>query len=172
MNIPIHQLPLWVWTVLGVLSLALSLSFLYKAWKAVVLGRCHYWDGFLPFTLISPWFIHFKPSNNSLIKTKQGMLCHMLVGPLLFLTALPLLVVGLDLTGLNGTKYTNWVLNLGNPSPRPAIIYSAPIAYRFPILATSEVRFKEIFIDRKFIEDPSQVLVPETTPSAKSKYVK
>ena len=173
MNIPIHQFPLWVWTVLGVLSIVLSLSFLYKSWTATVLGKCHYWDGFLPLTIISPWLIHFKGSSeNSLIKTKQGMVCHILVGPLLFFTALPLMVMGLDLTGLNGTGYTNLVLNLGSARQEPAIIYSAPISYRFPIIASSRVCLERM-LNTNIEQEPGKVLLPRSdTRSAKDKYAR
>lgn len=96
----------------------------------------------------------------------------MLVGPLLFLTALPLLVMVLDLTGLNGTKYTNLVLNFGNTIQRPAIIYSAPISYRFPIVASSKVRLEQI-VNTNIEQDPGKVLVPRSNPrSAKYKYAK
>src|SRR4029078_7244888 len=102
-------------------------------WIATVLGRVHYWSGFLPFTIVSPWFIHLPPSERSLIKIKEGLVCHALIGPLFFFTAIPLIVAVMDLVGLPGSVGLNFILNAGDSSKPPAITYSGPLRYQFPL---------------------------------------
>jgi hypothetical protein len=155
----LYPLPDPVWTALGLLVAAIGFSFLYKGWNALVLGRIHYWSGFLPLSLISPFLIHLPAGKNSLVKKKEGLLCHMLVGPLFFLIALPCLVLGADLLGLGGTRFANLVLNAGNTAKAPAITYSRPLDYHFPIVGRSESRFQQI-LGQKMPEDPSRRLLP------------
>ena len=166
MNIPIDQLPFWAYPIIGVISILLGLSFLYKFWNAFIMGRCHYWDGFLPITIISPWFIHTKPKKNTLIKTKYGLICHALVGPLFFVTAVPLLVLGFDIVGMKGTDCTNYVLNVGNSGKGPAIVYSAPVNYHFPIVDSSKGRIVEILNTQIYIH-PSKVMFASNVRRAK-----
>jgi len=161
-----------VWTALGLLAASLGFSFLYKGWNALVLGRIHYWSGLLPLSLLSPFLIHLPTGKNSLIRTKEGLLCHMLVGPLFFLTALPLLVLGADLLGLGGTGFANQVLNIGSASKAPAIVYSPPIHYDFPIVARSSQRMNTI-LNNKLPEDATKRLLPaghETVAPATQRY--
>jgi|AGTN01.1.fsa_nt_gi hypothetical protein len=148
-----------VWTAFGLLAAALGFSFLYKGWNALVLGRIHYWSGFLPLTLLSPFLIHLPTGKNSLIKTKEGLVSHMLVGPMFFLAALPLLVLGADLLGLGGTSFANQVLNIGSATKAPAIVYSPPIHYDFPIVSRSSEKMNAILND-KLPEDPTKTLLP------------
>jgi hypothetical protein len=161
MQYALSQLPTPAWIAIGVLLILLGGSFCYKAWNATVLGRIHYWSGFLPFTLVSPWFIHLPPGERSLIKTKEGLLCHMFVGPLFFLTAIPLLVVGADLTGLPGTKTINFIVNGGDNGKPPAITYSPPLGYNFPLAARSSKKIEKIF-QTQIYEDPNNALLPGT----------
>ena len=172
MPIPLHNIPQPAWIAIGVLLIVLGLSFCYKAWNATVLGRIHYWSGFLPFTLVSPWFIHLPPGERSLIKTKEGLLCHMMVGPLFFITAIPLLVVGFDLTGLPGTQTINFIINGGDKSKTAAIVYSPPLTYNFPIAVRSSKKIDKIF-QTQIYEDPKNSLLPgthKTQQSATDKY--
>lgn len=155
----LYPLPDPVWTALGLLAAAIGFSFLYKGWNALVLGRIHYWSGFLPLSLISPFLIHLPTGKNSLVKTKEGLLCHMLVGPMFFLAALPLLVVGADLLGLGGTSFANQVLTVGSPVKAEAITYSRPLNYHFPIVGRSSERFQEI-LGNKIPQDPGRMLLP------------
>ena len=123
MPLPLHQIPDQAFMAAGALLIVLGLSFVYKGWQATVMGRCHYWSGFLPFTLISPWFIHIPPKENSLVKTREGLLCHMFIGPLLFLTAVFCLILGFDMVNLKGmgTEAANFILSAGNSSKPTSI---------------------------------------------------
>ncbi|MDZ4834971.1 MAG: hypothetical protein SGJ27_14435 [Candidatus Melainabacteria bacterium] len=143
--LPLHSIPQPAWIAIGILLIILGLSFCYKGWNAMVLGRIHYWSGFLPFTIVSPWFIHLPPSERSLIKTKEGLLCHALIGPLFFLTAIPLIVAGLDLTSLGGTKALNFVLNAGDSSKPEAVRYSPPLNYQFPLAVRASKSIAKLF---------------------------
>ncbi len=155
----IQTIPHPVWWVVGALFLALGLSFVYKGWNATVLGRINYWAGFLPLTIVSPWFIHLPPGKNSLIKQREGLLCHMLIGPLFFLTSAPFLVLGADLLGLQGTNAVNLIINHGDKSQPPAITYSPPINYTFPIAFRAGKKINQIF-QTQIYEDPSKSLLP------------
>ncbi len=125
------------WVFIGIIMIILSLSFMYKGWQGAILGRCWYWAGFLPFTLVSPWFIHIPPKDpaKTLIKRKEGLLCHILIGPLMFCTAVPLLIVGCDLAGLPGTDTANLILSGGDSSKPSSIVYTPRLSYRLPIMA-------------------------------------
>lgn len=172
MQYALSQLPTPALIAIGVLLILLGASFCYKAWNAIVLGRIHYWSGFLPFTLVSPWFIHLPPSERSLIKVKEGLICHMFVGPLFFITAIPLLVVGADLTGLPGTKTINFIVNGGDTGKPAAITYSPPLTYNFPMASRSSKQFEKIF-QTQIYEDPKNSLLPgqhKTTQSATDKF--
>ncbi|MBX9669697.1 MAG: hypothetical protein K2X93_18890 [Candidatus Obscuribacterales bacterium] len=155
----LHQIPQPVWLVIGGLLIILGLSFCYKAWNATVLGRAHYWSGFLPFTLVSPWLIHLPPGERSLIKVKEGLLCHMFIGPLFFVTALPCLIVGADLVGLPGTSSLNFIVNGGDKGKPSAITYSPPLTYAFPIAHVAGKKINKIF-QTQIDEDPKKKLLP------------
>lgn len=155
----LNTLPNWAYTLIGVLLLVLGVSFVYKGWSAAVLGRCYYWSGFLPITLISPWMIHFPPGENSLIKKREGLLCHMLIGPLFFLTAMFCLLFGADFVGLPGSDTVNFILAGGDRSKPAAIIYSPPANYRWPIVARAGKQIDKIF-QTQIYEDPSRSMLP------------
>ncbi len=145
---------------IGALLFALGCSYLYKGWNALILGRCHYWSGFLPFTVISPWLLHFPPKQGSLVKLREGMLCHMVIGPLFFITSFFFLIPGLDMVaGGAGTKFANLVLNAADSTKPTAMIYSPPLNYKFPILARAGKTWGKLF-NMKIYEDPSHSLLP------------
>lgn len=156
----LSQLPQPAIWAIGALVLALGCSFVYKGWNALVLGRCHYWSGFLPFTVISPWLLHLPPKQGSLVKLREGMLCHMVIGPLFFITSFFFLIPGLDmLTGGYGTKMSNMILNAGDSTKPTAMIYAPPLNYKFPIMARASKTFGKLF-NTKIYEDPSKSLLP------------
>lgn len=157
----IDQMPHVVWVAVGALLVVLGLSFVYKAYDAAVLGRVYYWSGFLPISLISPWFVHLPPGRNSPIKTKEGLLGHALVGPLFFCTALAFLVAGTDLLGWNGSKFVNNLLSHGDKSQPPAISYSPPLHYSFPLLAHSMIKINSHF-QSQIGQEPNKRLLPAT----------
>lgn len=150
------------WYVIGALFVLLGLSFVYKGWNATVLGRIHYWSGFLPFTLISPWLIHIPPRDvkKSLVKQREGLLCHMFIGPLFFMTAMPFLILGADLlSNGNGTSFANLVLNAGDKSKPAAIIYKPPVFYSYPIAGRAGKKIEKIF-QTQIYEDENKKLLP------------
>lgn len=161
----LNSLPQPAWIAIGALLIILGLSFCYKGWIATVLGRAHYWSGFLPFTIVSPWFIHLPPSERSLIKVKEGFVCHAFIGPLFFLTALPLIVAGLDLTGLPGTKTLNFILNAGDSSKPAAVVYSPPLNYQFPLAIRAGKSIAKLF-NVQIGEDEKKRLLPKDRQSS------
>ncbi len=163
-HLPLNSIPQPAWIAIGVVLIILGFSFCYKGWIATVLGRVHYWSGFLPFTIVSPWFIHLPPSERSLIKIKEGLLCHALIGPLFFLTAIPLIVAGLDFTGLPGTQGLNFVLNAGDSSKPPAVTYSPPMNYQFPLAIRASKSIAKLF-NVQIGEDPNKRLLPKDRQS-------
>lgn len=136
MNTFFQDMPDSAWIFIGVMLIILGCSFLYKGWQGAILGRAWYWQGFLPFTLMSPWFIHIPPKEpeKTLIRKKEGILCHLIIGPMMFMTAIPLLLVGSDLVGLPGTDTANTILSGGDPAKPSSIIYTPRLTYRLPIL--------------------------------------
>lgn len=167
MSLPLHMIPGPAWYVIGALFVILGLSFVYKGWNATVLGRIHYWSGFLPFTIISPWLIHIPPKDpkKSLVKQREGLFCHMVIGPLFFLTAAPFLVLGSDLiTNGNGTNFANLVLNAGDKSKPAAIIYKPPVFYSLPIAGRAGKKIEKIF-QSQIYEDESKKLLPGSPQS-------
>ncbi|MBZ0187932.1 MAG: hypothetical protein K8F91_16920 [Candidatus Obscuribacterales bacterium] len=155
----LYSLPTPAYWAIGAFLIVIGLSYCYKGWNATVLGRCYYWAGFLPFTLVSPWFIHLPPGKNSLVKVREGILCHVFLGPLFFISAIICLLVGTDMIGLPGTDTANFILNAGNSGKAPAIIYSPPLRYNFPIVARAGKQINKIF-NTQFYEDPGKSLLP------------
>lgn len=153
-----NTLPQPAWIAIGVLCIILGFSFLYKGWNAVVLGRIQYWAGFLPLTIISPWFIHLPAKENSLVKNKEGLFNHVIVGPLFFLTAVPLIVLGTDLCGLPGAASLNFIVNGGDKSKPASILYSPPLNYQFPIAIRAGKQIDKIF-NTQIYEDPHKQLL-------------
>src|ERR1700677_3291640 len=99
--------------LVGVLLMVLGISFIWKAFQAMIKGRVKYWDGFLPFTIISPWIVHLPAGKNSLIKWNEGLWVHLIMGPLFMFSAILCICAGADLTTLPGTATLNLVLNGG-----------------------------------------------------------
>ncbi len=128
--------------ILGLLVIAVGISFIWKGWLASVLGRFTYWSGFLPFTIISPWLVHLPQGKRSLIKTKEGMLAHMVMGPSFFLCAVLCICAGADLVGWPGTYYLNLVINGGDTSKPTSISFNERNGkYDFPLLKRASAKF-------------------------------
>ena len=127
----------------GVLLMALGCSYAYKFFQASVFGKYLYWDGLRPFgwyfapltMFITPLMVHGKPSEKNLLKSKSAGWVHLFWGPAFFLASLMCLVSGADLAHLNGSQAMNFIVTCGNrPDIPPAITYSPPFNYRFPLL--------------------------------------
>ncbi|MBS1988921.1 MAG: hypothetical protein JSS86_05940 [Cyanobacteria bacterium SZAS LIN-2] len=139
---------------LGIVVIVLGLSFIWKGWQAMVLGRFYYWSGFLPATLISPWLIHLPPSKRSLVKQKEGMLAHMVLGPSFMLCSVLFICAGTDLLGLPGTKTLNVILNGGNQAAPTSVSFDENTGrYAFPIITKSWNKVYHNFFEAKVSED-------------------
>ena len=139
---------------IGFLVFVLGISFLYKGWNACVLGRFYYWSGFLPFTMISPWLVHLPPGKRSLVKKKEGLLAHMVLGPSFFFCAILALCAGADMMGWPGTKTLNLVLNGGDPNKPTAVSFDENTGrYAFPILRKSGGKLYKQLFETRISED-------------------
>jgi|GEM_PF-426764 len=139
---------------LGILVIVLGFSFIWKGWQAMVLGRFYYWSGFLPATLVSPWLIHLPPSKRSLVKQKEGMLAHMVLGPSFMLCAILFICAGTDLMGLPGTKTLNVIINGGNQAAPTAVSFDENTGrYTFPIVNKTWTKVYRNFFEKKVDED-------------------
>lgn len=139
---------------LGVIVIILGFSFIWKGWQAMVLGRFWYWSGFLPATLVSPWIIHLPPSKRSLVKTKEGMLAHMVIGPSFMFCAILCICAGTDLVGFPGTKTLNLIVNGGNQAAPTSISFDENTGrYTFPIVTKSWNKVYKNFFQHKIDED-------------------
>ena len=120
--------------LIAVVFLALGISFLWKFVLAVFFGRTKVWSGFLPATIISPFFIHLPSSEKSLIKTTHNAWVQIVMAPAFLLCSLIFLATGADRMGLPGTASINYILTLGRPGQPAAIEYSPGSGYHFPIV--------------------------------------
>lgn len=118
--------------IIGIVSVALGLSFAWKCFTAVSKGKYYQWKGFLPIDVISPFFIHLPPGKRSLIVEVRDWWIPMIYGPVFFLCSIFLLTYGLDEMGMNGTRNINWLITFGQDIT-PVIYRSGDGKYSFPI---------------------------------------
>src|SRR5271154_823409 len=110
--------------VIGWVVMILGGSFGYKCYRAAIQGKLTYWSGFLPFSLVSPFLVHSKAKEGTLVKDTTGLWVHLFMGPLFFVLCALLIAIGADLAGFHGTETLNLILGAGNPSAPPAIVYN------------------------------------------------
>ena len=132
----------------GFLLIVLGFSYAIKFYQASFYGKVAYWSGleafgiwnffswiFIPITnFLTPLLVHGQAKETNLIKIKTAGWIHLFWGPVFFLLSLMFVVAGADFMGLPGTRFMNFVLTCGNPAVPPAITYSPPFTYKFPIL--------------------------------------
>ncbi len=141
--------------LIGIVLILLGVSFAFKFVRACVLGKLDYWSGFLPFSIISPFFVHTVapppplPSHakvkdkladkgkRSLVKEVSGIWIHTVVGPIFLVVSVLLLTAGFDLVGLPGSDTLNFIMNGGNPTAPRAVVYDKRYTFKFPILERS-----------------------------------
>ena len=110
---------------IGMLIIILGFSFGYKTYRT----------GFLPFTVVSPWFTHLPASSKkSLTKTAQGLWVHLLMGPIFLVCTVLCFAAGTELMGLPGIKTLNWVLVGGQEGKASCVAFDKRSGYRFPFL--------------------------------------
>jgi hypothetical protein len=123
---------------IGMAIILLGLSFAYKTYQASILGKCTYWTGFLPLTVISPWITHLPASSKrSLTKTAQGLWVHMVMGPIFLVCSVLCFAAGAELMGLPGISTLNYILVGGNSGRAAAVAFNKHTGYRFPFLERS-----------------------------------
>lgn len=153
----------------GVLLLVLGASFAHKAFISIVQGKCWVWTGFLPITVVSPAFVHIPPGKNSLVKEKQGMWVHMVVGPIMLIATLLSLAAGADLVGLPGTESANKVLTLLSKDRGAVIVFDQDnYKFSFPGLARAGGKLKGMFFGPKINERADEKLLPDGSPGSYS----
>lgn len=152
----------------GFMLIVLGFSYAIKFYQASFYGKVNYWSGleafgvwnlfswiFIPFTtFITPLLVHGQPKESNLIKTMTAGWIHLFWGPAFFLLSLLFVVAGADTMGLPGTQLMNFVLTCGNPNTPPAIVYSPPFSYKFPMLKKARKQLfklltQEVYMDKK-----------------------
>ena len=139
----IDSVPPQAQIVLGVLVMILGVSFGWKAFQAMVKGKLKYWEGFLPFTLISLFALHGPSGKRSLVKETEGLWVHMVMGPIYLITSVLVICAGADLANLPGVSTLNLVLNGGKAGT--AVSFDKKYGYKFPIFARAQPIFKKLF---------------------------
>jgi len=120
--------------LIAVALIALGISFAWKFVLAAFFGRTKVWSGFLPITIVSPFFIHLPSSEKSMIKTTHNAWVQIFLAPAFILCSLICLATGADRLGMPGTAMINYVLTLGKPGQPAAIEYNPGTGYSFPIV--------------------------------------
>lgn len=132
--------------LLGILVIIMWCVYIHKSYMAGIQGKLWYWQGFLPFTLISPWICVFPPKEKSLIKYKEAMWVHAFFGPVFFFSAVVALSTGFDLTGLPGTKTTNYLFTALLPDKTPFIVFDKThYRVQFPAIVSNSKKLAKLF---------------------------
>lgn len=132
--------------LVGILLMVMGCVYIHKSYMAGIRGQMWYWQGFLPFTLISPWTCVIPPKENSLIKVKEAMWVHAFFGPIFFLSAVVALSCGADLANLPGTKTTNWLFTYFLPDKTPFIVFDKNhYGVQFPAAVSNSKKLAKLF---------------------------
>ncbi|MBS1954653.1 MAG: hypothetical protein JST89_10720 [Cyanobacteria bacterium SZAS-4] len=142
--------------VVGILLMVLGISFGYKAYQAGIQGRCMYWEGFLPFTLISPFLLHLPSSKKSLVKAAEGMWVHAVMCPVFAVIGVLCLAAGADYTGLPGVSTLNVAMNGFKWGGPISVVFNRRTGYTFPIIPRAGKQLAKIF-SGKIHEDEDKV---------------
>lgn len=138
---------------IGLLILAIGFSFAWKGWTGCVLGRFNYWSGFLPLTMISPWLVHLPKGERSLVKTKEGMLAHVFLGPSFFFCSVLFICAGADMVGLPGTNTLNSIINGFDSSKPVAVSFDSTTGrYDSPLLRKASKKWFKMFFTTQIDE--------------------
>ncbi len=142
MQIPVLSQPASI--AFGVFLVVLGCSFAYKSYMAIVKGRLLIWQGWLPFTLVSPFVNHLPPGKNSLLKYKEAMWIHVIMGPVFFVLTILCVAAGVDYIGFPGTDAINSAMTGGKLGAAPAITFNKQRGYTFPILPRAAAHFGKL----------------------------
>ena len=147
----------------GILLMAVGVSFFYKAIIALVKGRVEYWTGFLPLTIISPFLIHLPGSKNSLIKCAEGMWVVAVMAPLFIVLSVLCSLAGAEYAGMPAVESMNSALH-GGTDGTAVIAFSKTHGFAFPVLAHASPALKNVFGSAINL-DSKQEIVPRNTES-------
>ncbi len=132
--------------LIGIVLILMGFIYIHKSYMAGIQGKMWYWQGFLPFTLISPWVCVFPPKEKSLIKYKEAMWVHAFFGPIFFFSAVIALSAGFDLTGLPGTKTTNSMFTYFLPDKTPLMVFDKNhYRMQFPAIVSNGKKLAKLF---------------------------
>lgn len=148
---------------LGVVLMAVGVSFFYKAVIALMKGRMEYWTGFLPLTIISPFLIHVPGSKNSLIKFAEGMWVVAVMAPIFLVLSVLCMLSGAEYAGMPAVENMNTALH-GGTDGTAVIAFSKTHGFAFPVLAHSSPALKRIF-NSSIDLDSKQEIVPRNNES-------
>lgn len=104
-----------------------------------------YWEGFLPFTLISPFLLHLPSGKKSLVKPAEGMWVHAVMAPIFGILSLLCFAAGADYTGLPGVATLNVAMNGFKYGHSDSIVFNRRTGYQFPFIPRSGAKLAKIF---------------------------
>lgn len=137
---------------LGVVLMLMGAGYLYKAFIAIVQGRLWYFSGFLPFTIVSPWFVFAPPDerkSNSLAKVKDAIWVPIFFGPIFVICSILCLSAGADLANLPGTSTTNRILTSWTSDKTPVIVFDKKhYKMQFPAMVKTANKISKMFFNR------------------------
>jgi hypothetical protein len=147
----------------GILLMLLGVSFAYKAGFALIKGSVMYWSGFLPLTVISPFFTHLPASKKSLVKRAEGIWVQTVMAPIFFVLAFLCTIAGAEYAGLPAVDTMNLALH-GGKAGAQTIAFSKTRGFMFPLLVRSSPVLAKFF-NVPLNLDSKQELTPRNNES-------
>jgi len=135
----------------GVALIVFGLIYFYKAIVATVRGKVRYWQGFAPFTLVSPWIVVLPSSEKSLIKNAEGLWVTCIMAPLFFLSSFFCIIAGTEFCGWPGADLFNQACN-GGKYGNSFVLFDKRQGFHFPFWDRSWPRLAKMFstkVDKK-----------------------
>jgi hypothetical protein len=146
----------------GVLLMLLGISFFCKSAIAFLRGSMSYWAGFLPLTIVSPFFIHLPAKKNSLVKTAEGSWVHFGMAPLFLLIGFFCFLAGAEYAGIPAVEATNTAF--GGRSGHLLLTFDKSRGFAFPLLARNAPPIQRAF-QTSINLSPGTELVPKNDTS-------
>jgi hypothetical protein len=147
---------------LGAVLIVFGLIYFYKAVVATARGRVAYWQGFLPFSVVSPWVVVLPSGEKSLIRNAEGLWVTCLMAPLFFISSFACIIAGSTFCGYPGADYVNLACH-GGKDGAPFILFNTSSGFRFPVLDRAAPRLGKIF--GKEVDSAHQVEYHQNTGS-------
>jgi hypothetical protein len=127
----------------GVLLMLLGISFFCMSAIAGLRGSMSYWAGFLPLTIVSPFFIHLPAKKNSLVKTAEGAWVHFGMAPVFLLIGFFCFLAGAEYAGIPAVNATNTAF--GGRSGHLLLTFDKSHGFAFPLLARNAPPLQRAF---------------------------